>query len=203
VKYLVLIIPSALFIASVIAIGIMLPQRIYAIEEARMADNWTRTISLINSNPSSLSNIADPYKELIKTATGMIIVYTQSDEDIETHNFVQGGLLAFVKGQQPLLTIYASDSYIHQTEHGTVEYKGNFGMDINDPITLHDVLFLKQAEYVQIQFAAMPKVSHITGGKAVVLINGTIPVEIPVFEQSITDGRILSSPLDQCFANFK
>ena len=101
------------------------------------------------------------YKQLIRTAAATVEVIIKSNENVNANYMDQGGYLAFARGQDALLVVSATSCLGKQLGGDKVIYRGVFNLDATSEATQKPVLFLKDAEYVQIGFKPMPEKKDI------------------------------------------
>jgi hypothetical protein len=115
----------------------------------------------------------------------------------------QGGYLAFGKGQDAIFLVSATTSTGNQIGEARVRYRGVFNLDATSDVTQKPVLFLKEAQYAQIGFAAMAEKMEVLGGKAIVTINSAIRVEFPVPQQKMPKNFITVPDIQKYLTDFK
>jgi hypothetical protein len=144
----------------------------------------------------SLKKIVDrlenqnPLRQPIASATANVILTIKSDNAVSSHYMDRGGGVAFAQGNSALLTASSYESWGNQMGNGEVRYTGNFTMAAVDPALGKPIEFLKQAQYIQIEFVVMPENSTVTGGKVIFVINGSMRLEFDIPKQQSNGQRV-------------
>lgn len=143
------------------------------------------------------------YKQLIRTATATVEVIISSNENVNSNFMDRGGYLAFAKSQEVLLVVSSTSCVGKQIGGDRVLYRGVFNLDATSDATQKPVLFLKEAEYVQIGFAPMPEKKQVLSGKAIVTINNAVRVELTVPPQLMTKDFVIVPEVGRYLTDFK
>ncbi len=159
---------------------------------------------LSSSYFENLAATAKPYRQPIRTATATVEIFINSSEPYNRNHFIdEGGYLGFGQGTQALLITSAIDCLANQEGGDRVKFRGVFAMTSADPSVGQLVTNLRKSEYVQIEFLPMPKPAHVIGGRAIVLINNDVQLDILIPEQDTNDGKIYVRDLKQAFSDFR
>jgi hypothetical protein len=154
----------------------------------------------------SQADLIKPYRQPVQSAMAAVQVFVRSSNPVDS-GYLQygdkGGYLAFMRGTQLLLGTSAINSLGRQGSADQYEYRGTFQMDPAARASNLNVNDLRQAQYIQIAFAAMPQETYVIKGQAVVTINASVQLEIPIPEQDVKNGLILVSDLKEVFKDFK
>lgn len=145
----------------------------------------------------------NPYRQLIRTATATVEVTIKSDQQINTQFLDRGGYMAFGKGTTALLLMSSTTCFARQTGNGQVVYRGVFQLDATSEATQRPILFLKEADYVQIGFKPMPESMEVLGGKAICTLNNTVRVELPIPSQKMQKDIIMILNIQPTLSDFK
>lgn len=143
---------------------------------------------------TSLKKIVDrlenqnPLRQPIASATAKVILTVKSDDTVNMHYMSQGGYATFAQGKNALLKASSYESWGKQIGNGEVQYSGDFTMSADDSAVGKPIEFLKQAQYIQMEFTVMPGNSVVTGGKVIFVINGSIRLEFDIPKQP-SDGQ--------------
>lgn len=151
----------------------------------------------------SLAERVAPFRQPVRSASSTVELVVESPEQVNTNYMDRGGLLAFGRGNAALLVTAATESTARQLGRDRVLWRGVFQMDAGDSAVGQPVSRLRDAEYVQIEFAQMAKDAHVLEGRAIVTINSAVRLEIQVPEQTAQDGRIVVRNLADVFREFR
>ena len=143
------------------------------------------------------------YKQLIRTASATVEVIISSKENVNANYMDQGGYLAFAKGQDALLVVSAITCLGKQIGSDKVLYRGVFELDATSEATRKQVIFLKDAEYLQIGFKPIPEKQQVLSGKAIVTINNNVRVEFTIPPQMMTKDFIVIPEINKYLNDFK
>ena len=143
------------------------------------------------------------YKQLIRTASATVEIVISSKENVNSNYMDRGGYLAFAKGQGVLMVVSATTCLGKQLGGDKVLYRGVFDLDATSDATQQPVIFLKQAEYVQIGFKPMPEKQNVLSGKAIVTINNAVRLEFTVPPQTMTKDFIIVPEIQKYMVDFK
>lgn len=151
---------------------------------------------LVDRREKALSAMAqaellNPAAQPVRTGTITVEVVAESTDQVNATFRDRGGYAAFGRGTEVLMVLAATESRAKQTGQGEVVWRGVFNMDATDPSVGKPVRFLQEAEYLQIGFTQMPPRSKIKRGLAVVTINSSVRLEIPVPEQQMMEDKIM------------
>gem|GEM_PF-2346372 len=181
--------------------------------QAQKVQHFETTVTSLESELKSSKHIISDlekrtvpvnlYKQLIRTASATIEVIISSKDNINTTYMDQGGYLAFTKGQDALLVVSATSCLGKQIGSDKVLYRGVFDLDATSDATRKQVLFLKDAEYLQIGFKPMPEKQQVLSGKAIVTINNSVRVEFIIPSQMMTKDFIIIPEISKYLSDFK
>ncbi len=135
----------------------------------------------------NINKTENPIHKPIVRGIANVEVTIESDDDFDGVVINIGAYLAFVKDSKALLKTSSIGYRASQIGDSRVVYKGNFEMDGNDPAVGHAVSFLKETEYIQVEFGRMPSNSKVLGGHAICLVNDSIRFEFSIPAQKTQD----------------
>ena len=144
-----------------------------------------------------------PYKQKIRTATATVEVTILSEEKIYTNYMDRGDYIAFKKNNQTLLTMNSTKCTAKQTGEGKVIYSAIFNMYAKDKAVGKPVYFIKDSDYIQIEFAPMPEKSKVLSGEAICTFNNNVRIEITILPQETKEKKISVSDLKDVFSEFE
>ncbi|MDD5014140.1 MAG: hypothetical protein PHW73_03430 [Atribacterota bacterium] len=144
-----------------------------------------------------------PYMQKIRTATATVEVSILSEENIYTHYMDRGGHIAFKKNDQTLLTMSSTECTAKQTGEGKVIYSSIFNMDAKDKAVNEPVYFIKDSDYVQIEFVPMPEKIKVLSGEAICTFNNNVRIEITILPQETIEKIIFVYDLENVFSEFE
>lgn len=132
----------------------------------------------------------NPIKKPISTATTTVEVTVESDEQINTTYGDRGGYFVICKGDEALLVTSATQCRARQTGNGEVIYRGIFNMDATDSAVGREICFLRDAEYMQIEFFPIKEHYKIITGRAIFIVNNSVRYEFLIPGQITEDKKI-------------
>lgn len=144
-----------------------------------------------------------PYKQKIRTATATVEVTILSKEKVNTTYMGSGGYIAFGKNNQPLLIMSSTTCTAIQTGEGKVIYRAIFNMDAKDKAVGKPVYFIKDSDYIQIEFVPMPEKSTVLSGEAICTFNNNVRIEIAILPQETKEKKIFVYDLKDAFLEFE
>jgi len=110
----------------------------------------------------------------------------------------------FMKGSETLLTTSSYECTAVQTGKGEVIFKGVFTMDASDSSADNPVSFLKEAEYLLIEFedlmfrnVAKEAKKKVLGGKVVCIVNNSVRFDFAIPAQTMHENKIFVRDLDK------
>jgi len=133
----------------------------------------------------------------IVVASATVEVKITSDWDFNGRVANTKAYLAFVKGNKPLLITSSIGYTASQTGNDEVVYKAKLDMDSKDSAVGNAVFFLKDAEYIQIEFGRMPSDSCVLEGDAICIINNSVRLEFSIPPQKLVNNRIFIRNLSE------
>jgi len=142
------------------------------------------------------------YKQKIRTATATVEVTILSEEKIYTNYMDSGGYITFKKNNQTLLTMSSTKCTAKQTGEGKVIYSAIFNMHAKDKAVGKPVYFIKDSDYIQIEFVPMPEKSKVLSGEAICTFNNDVRIEITILPQETKEKKISVSDLKDIFSEF-
>jgi hypothetical protein len=151
-----------------------------------VVDRRERTLSAA-AESERLNPVAQP----ILTATATVEVAVQSAKLINKTYTNRGGYVVFGRKGAPLLVLTTSESRAWPTGSGEVSWRGVFNMDVADTSIGKPVRSLHDADILQISFDMLPPNSDVNRGLAVVTINSSVRIEIPIQPQKMLNEQIL------------
>lgn len=151
----------------------------------------------------NLAEEVAPFRQMVRAASSTVELIVESPEQVNTTYMDRGGLLALVRGATPLLVTAATESTARQLGGNKVLWRGVFQMDAGDSAVGQPVSRLKEAEYVQIEFAQMAKDAHVVEGRAIVTVNNVVRLEMRVPEQHAQGSRVFVRNLADVFRDFR
>lgn len=154
-----------------------------------------------NSSPKLEMNVPPTsdktLSKLIVVASATVEVKITSDWDFNGTVPYTKVYLAFVKGDKPLLITSSIGYTASQTGNDEVVYKAKLDMDAKDSAVGNPTSFLKDAEYIQIEFDRMPPNSSVLGGDAICIINNSVRLEFSIPPQKLVNNRIFIRNLSE------
>ena len=144
-----------------------------------------------------------PYKQKIRTASATVEVTILSEENIDTKYMDSGGYITFKKNNQMLLTMSSTTCTAKQTGEGKVIYSAIFNMYAKDEAVGKPVYFIKDSDYIQIEFIPMPEKSKVLSGEAICTFNNNVRIEITILPQETKEKKISVSDLKDVFSEFE
>lgn len=154
-----------------------------------------------NSSPKLEMNVPPTsdktLSKLIVVASAAVEVKITSDWDFNGTVPYTKVYLAFVKGDKPLLITSSIGYTASQTGNDEVVYKAKLDMDAKDSAVGNPTFFLKDAEYIQIEFDRMPPNSSVLGGDAICIINNSVRLEFSIPPQKLVNNRIFIRNLSE------
>ncbi|MFZ2639843.1 MAG: hypothetical protein WA117_02565 [Verrucomicrobiia bacterium] len=142
---------------------------------------WSRAIGQLLPSPS---------KKPINTCEATVEITTDSGDKGNTHFMDSGGYLAFCSGDKAILVTSAPDSWSRSLGGNQCLIRGLFKMDATDAAVGKTVGTLRDAQYIQVEFRALPKDASVIGGKAMCVINGEVRIDMPIPSQKALDGKV-------------
>jgi len=133
----------------------------------------------------------------IVVANATVEVKIASDWDFDGRVANTKAHLAFVKGDKPMLITSAIGYTASQTGNDEVVYKAKLDMDAKDSAVGNPASFLKDADYIQIEFGRMPSDSSVLGGDAICIINNSVSLKFSIAPQRVVNNRIFIRDLSE------
>jgi hypothetical protein len=143
-----------------------------------------------------------PYFQKIKTASATVEIYIDSSEDVNNHFMDRGGYLALLKDNKQFFGVSSTDSNEFQQGNNTVLYRGIFSLDVSYPGFDLSIQELQLADSAEIKFLMIPEQCRVIKGRAIIIINGSIQLDIQVPPQNINNGVIAIPDINYIFLNF-
>ena len=156
---------------------------------------WDRFSKEFKDDKPAAKQIETPKTIVVASAT--VEVKIMSDLDLNGTVANVKAYLAFVKGNKPLLITSSIGYTANQTGNDEVIYKAKLDMDAKDSAVGNPVSFLKDAEYIQIEFGRMPSDSHVLEGDAICIINNSVRLEFSIPPQKLVNNRIFIRNLSE------
>jgi len=144
-----------------------------------------------------------PYKQKIRTATATVVITISSKEKVNIKYMDEGGYIAFLKNNQPLLIMSSFTCTAIQTGEGKVIYRAIFNMDAKDKAVGKPVYFIKDSDCIQIEFVPMPEKSKVLSGEAICTFNNNVGIEITILPQETKEKKVFVSDLKDAFLEFE
>lgn len=138
-----------------------------------------------------------PLRRPISAATATVEVSIESEEEINTTYMGSGGYLAFGKGTKTLLATSSRQCTARQTGNREIIYRAVFTMDAADSAVGRPVSFLKESEYLQIEFKPIPANSKVLGGRVICIINSSLSFEFPIPAQTTRENKIFIRDIEE------
>jgi len=159
----------------------------------------------MNDSPGGTQVVGDLYineteNALLKPiviASATVEVKIMYDWDFNGRVANTKAYLAFVKGDKALLITSSIGYTADQTGNDEVIYKAKLDMDAKDSAVGNPVSFLKDAEYIQIEFGRMPSDSGVLEGDVICIINNSVRLEFSVPPQKLVNNRIFIRNLSE------
>ena len=76
-------------------------------------------------------------------------------------------------------------------------------MDVKDKAVGKPIYFIKDSDYIQIEFKPMPEKSTVINGEAICTFNGHVGIEIFIPPQEAKKKKIFVSDLKDIFSEFE
>ncbi len=137
-----------------------------------------------------INKTENPLQKPIVAVNVNVEVKIKSDWDFNGRVSNMPAYFGFVKGNTLLLKAFSIGYMASQTGNGEVVYKGNLNTDSKDPSMGNPASFLKDAEYIQIEFGQMPSDSLVLGGDVICIINNSIRIEFSIPPQKLVNNKI-------------
>lgn len=144
-----------------------------------------------------------PYTQKIRTATATVEVTILSEEKIHVNYMDRGDYITFKKNNQTLLTMSSTKCTAKQTGEGKVIYSAIFNMYAKDKAVGKPVYFIKDSDYIQIEFVPMPEKSKVLSGEAICTFNNNVRIEITIPPQETKEKKIFVYDLKGAFLKFE
>ena len=132
----------------------------------------------------------DPLRQSIASCTATVIVYIKSEEAVSSHFMDRGGYVAIAQGSSALIRASSHESWGNQMGNGVVRYRGVFSMPADSSAVGKPIQFLKEGQYLQVEFAKMPENSIVTEGKVIFVLNDITRLEFEIPEQTSAERRV-------------
>ncbi len=133
----------------------------------------------------------------IVVASATVEVKITSDWDFNGRVTNGKAALAFVKGAKPLLITSTIGYAASQTGNNEVIYKARLDMDAKDSAVGNPTSFLKDTDYIQIEFGNMPPDSSVLEGDVICIINNSVRLEFSIPPQKLVNNRIFIRNLSE------
>jgi hypothetical protein len=137
-----------------------------------------------------INKTENPLQKPIVAVNINVEVKIKSDWDFNGRVSNMPAYFGFVKGNTLLLKAFSIGYMASQTGNGEVVYKGNLNTDSKDPSMGNPASFLKDAEYIQIEFGQMQSDSLVLGGDVICTINNSIRIEFSIPPQKLVNNKI-------------
>ena len=159
----------------------------------------------MNDSPGGTQLVGDIYinetentlHKPIVIASATVEVRIKSDLDFNGRVANMKAHLAFAKGNKPLLITSSIGYTARQTGNGEVVYQGKLDMDAKDSAVGNPVFYLRDAEYIQIEFGRMPSDSDVLGGDVICIINNSVRLEFSIPPQKLVNNQIFIRNLSE------
>jgi hypothetical protein len=139
---------------------------------------------------------ANPLLQPIRTATATVEIHIDSDQSINTTFLDRGGYFALGRANKAVLAASGTQARAMQVGGHDVIWRAVWEMDASDQAVGKPVQSLKEAQFAQIQFFAMPNNSKVVRGSVRLTINSTTQLDFNVPpQQESSNGLILIAPL--------
>ena len=129
-----------------------------------------------------------PGNRPLASASASVEVVIELPDQVGSHFMDQGGYLVFGKGPDAMLVTSSVDSFGNTVGKNEVQYRSVFQMPAQDKMVGKPLRSIGDAEYIQIEFAAMGENKKVLRGKAVIVFNGGLRAEFDIPTQK-ADGR--------------
>ena len=144
-----------------------------------------------------------PYKQKIRTATATVNIVIKSKDTIDTLHMTEGGYIAFIKDNKPLLIMASPQCNTKQIDEERGIYHAIFNMDAKDSAIGKPIYFIKETDFIQIEFLPMPEKSKVLSGEAICTFNNNVRIEITILPQETKEKKIFVSDLKDVFLEFE
>jgi hypothetical protein len=143
----------------------------------------------VDQRASELTTVlARPRNQKVTIGSCTAEVLVESPEAINTNFADSGGYCAFGRDGEAMLLMSAHEASAQQTGDNHVVWRGVFHLDAKDPSVGKALGFLGDAQFLQIGFLQLRRPAKVTGGTAVVILNGIVRIEFIVPPQ-LVDGE--------------
>jgi hypothetical protein len=132
----------------------------------------------------------DPLRQPIASCTATVTAFVKSDEKVNAHFIDRGGYIAIAQGSSAFLQASSHESWGNQLGNGIIRYRGVFTMPADSSAVGKPIQFIKEGQYIQIEFAKMPEKSLVTKGKVIFVLNDLTRLEFDIPEQHCEKRRI-------------
>jgi len=144
-----------------------------------------------------------PYKQKIRTATATVNVIIKSKDTTNTLHITQGGYIAFIKDNKPLLIMASPQCNTKQIDEERGIYHAIFNMDAKDSAIGKPIYFIRETDFIQIEFLPMPEKSEVLSGEVICTFNNDIRLEVTILPQETKEKKIFISDLKDVFLEFE
>lgn len=151
------------------------------------------------SNLKKKTKYVDPYTQPIQSGSSTVFVKIETNEEFNTNFMDQGGYLAFGKENEELLSLNNSQCNAKTIGQGITIFQGVFNLSATHNNIGKSLTFLKEAQYIQIQFIPMKENYKIIEGRAVCTFNGNARIEFIIPSQKMENHLIFIRELKTVF----
>jgi hypothetical protein len=134
-----------------------------------------------------------PGNRLLSSASASVEVVVDSRSEGSIRYANQGGYIALGKASEALLVASSGESTERPLGTNVVLLRSVFQMAPDDRNVGKPVWNITNAEYIQIEFAAMRRDRHILGGKATLILNSSLRLEFEIPPQT-ANGQLIIVP---------
>jgi hypothetical protein len=141
----------------------------------------------------------DPYAQPIETGKATVRIKIKTKEKFNSNYMDRGGYLAFGKGNEEMLAMSDNKCTGKSINNEEAIFQGVFELNASHKNIGENLTFLKEAEYIQIQFLPLKKNYEIIEGKAICIFNGNARIEFDIPKQTMDKNFILIRNLTKVF----
>jgi hypothetical protein len=146
---------------------------------------------VVDRREKSLTAIEQhPNNRAITSGSATVELTELSIRQVSAHFIDSGAYIAFGRGDQAMLVMRSLDSFASQNGKGEVFWRSVLLMDAADSAIGHPIRFLKDAEYLQIGFGQLQRISEIRNGTVIITLNGVVRLEINIPAQRMDNDNV-------------
>jgi hypothetical protein len=109
---------------------------------------------------------------------------------------------AFVKDDKALMVLTTKNFNSYKSGDKTITYEASLSLDLADESIGKPLTFLTNSEYIQIHFSIIPDNSFVLDGKAILIINNNVQLDILVPHQKMDKKDVFIRNIKNIFSDF-